>query len=386
MTTSRSASLSDAEVVEVFEQLAQYGVPAPGGARFLDIGTADFISFFETDVVDGLLRHGGATCKIFEGAYGSGKTHLLQLVHDLALDKGLAVVRTDLSDALGLEDWRLITQHVVQNIEVRVNGAVIRSLPRVLEALGRSGLINATRLSKGLLPHSGYGRAMTLAATPGSSTPIGRMLVSRFLQGERITATDFKNAGVFGVKQPLSAKNAEHVLRTVLEGLYRLGVPGTVLLFDEAERSFAFIGISAPRRIIQGANLLRRLIDASANGGLVATATVFAVLPSFVETCALAYPALGQRLQLNRDSSFSPGWRAPVLPVEQVTTEGHPRAFLEALVERMHSVIRDRSNQPSGSRERLLNAGSLVLEQNAGSGYRRALMKQLATLVLEEIA
>jgi hypothetical protein len=227
---------------------------------------------------------------------------------------------------------------------------------------------------------------MALAATPGSSTPIGRMLVSRFLQGERITATDFKNAGVFGVKQPLSAKNAEHVLRTVLEGLYRLGVPGTVLLFDEAERSFAFSGASAPRRIIQGANLLRRLIDASANGGLVATATVFAVLPNFVETCALAYPALGQRLQLNRDSSFSPGWRTPVLPVERVTTEGHPHAFLEALVERMHVVIRSRSNKPNGARERLLNAGTLVLEQNAGSGYRRALMKQLATLVLQEIA
>ncbi|WP_373064703.1 BREX system ATP-binding domain-containing protein, partial [Gemmatimonas sp.] len=87
-------------MVDALEQLAQYGVPSQGAARLLDVGSAEFLRYFERETLDDFVCRGGATCKLFEGAYGSGKTHLLHLLHDLALSKGMAVVKTDLSQAL----------------------------------------------------------------------------------------------------------------------------------------------------------------------------------------------------------------------------------------------------------------------------------------------
>ena len=45
--------------------------------------------------------------------------------------------------------------------------------------------------------------------------------------------------GIRGVKAPLSKRNAEHVMNTVATTLHALGVPGTLLAFDENEQTLA---------------------------------------------------------------------------------------------------------------------------------------------------
>src|SRR4051812_40870847 len=89
----------------LLEDLAQYGVPPAGAAPLIDIGTGDYLEFFGSEILDQLVASGGSTCRFFEGPYGSGKTHLLQLMEDQALKRQMAVVRLDLSQALSLEDW-----------------------------------------------------------------------------------------------------------------------------------------------------------------------------------------------------------------------------------------------------------------------------------------
>lgn len=372
------------EVIDALEQLAQYGVPAQGAAQLLDVGSADFLRYFETETLDQLVCRGGATCKLFEGPYGSGKTHLLQLLKDLALSKGMAVVRTDLSQALSLEDWHLIAQHILQHIEVMTDSGCVTSLPKVVEALAREGRIDGRQLQSASLPHQGFARAIGLLSDPESLSAAGRDLVSRFLLGERVSVAQLKAHGVTGIKHPLSGRNAELVVKTVFAALFRLGVPGTLLLFDENEQTFAFKRSVPPRRIVLGANLLRRLIDASASGSLVATVAVFAVLPGFVENCALAYAALGQRLQLVRDGRVI-GWRSPVVPLDAISTEPDPDAFLTGLVDRVTALLRHCGVELNGQQHHLHEAGQEVLQRNAGSGYRRALVKRIATMTLQQL-
>ncbi len=107
MTTSHAASTDS--VRASLEKLAEHGTPPPGASPIIDVGTDSFVEFFADEVIDGLIATGGSTCRFFEGAYGSGKTHLLQLLEMRARDRGMAVVRLDLSQALSLADWRLIT-------------------------------------------------------------------------------------------------------------------------------------------------------------------------------------------------------------------------------------------------------------------------------------
>lgn len=380
--TSR-ATVSREQLVATLERLAQLGVPAPGAAHVLDVGSDEFLDYFEAEVLDQLVCRGGATCKIFEGVYGSGKTHLLQLLHDMALAKGMAVVRTDLSEAISLENWSLVTEHILQHLTVLTPDGSATSLPRALEALARAGRIDPSRLQGATLPHPGFARAITLACDP--HLRLGRRsLIHRFLQGERVSVSQLKAEGVTGVKHPLSARNAELVIKTVFAALFQLGVPGTVLLFDENERTFASNGRTPPRRVVLGANLLRRLIDASATGALVGTVAVFAVLPDFLENCRHAYAALGQRLHVDRGAR-TVGWRSPVLPLDLVSSGQEPEEFLEGLVDRIEELLRACGVSLNGQRHTLAEAGRQVLERNAGSGYRRPLVKQIATMSLRHL-
>ena len=79
------AAVPDALILNALEQVAQYGTAPRGAAAFLDVGSAGFVDYFESEIIDDLLGSGGATCKMVAGAYGSGKTHLLDLLGDVAL-------------------------------------------------------------------------------------------------------------------------------------------------------------------------------------------------------------------------------------------------------------------------------------------------------------
>lgn len=370
------------DILSALEQVAQTGEPSPGTARMLDVGSEEFVRHFEFEILNDFVRHGGATCRVFEGSYGAGKTHLLDLLHDAAQRQGMAVVRTMLSDALSLEDWRLITQHVLQRIELTINGEKVRSLPRILESLAREGVL-ARRLDGPALPHPGTLRAMQLLLS-GDALRGGRALLHQFLLGEKVTVKALRAEGISGVRPPLTARNAELVLKTALAALRRLGVPGTVLMFDENEKTFVFHQARPPKKVVQGANLLRRLIDASATGGLEGTVAVFAVLQGFIEHCALAYPALGQRLHVQlSDSKVS--WRWPVLRLDHVTGNDDRNAFLDGVVARLELLAKQAGHATNGLGPSLHAAGRSVLQANAGGEYRRHLMRRLCTIVVQEI-
>ncbi len=368
----------------VLEQLAEHGTPPPGAAALIDVGSESFLDFFADEIIDRLVAVGGSTCRFFEGANGSGKTHLLQLLEERARERGMAVVRLDLSQALSLEDWRQITAFVVQNLQASLEWDVIRGLPDILDRIGRAGMADDDVLEGETLPHPGFKTAMLRMVRSADLSDEAVELLHRYLLGERVTAGKFRTLGVFGVKNPLSNRNAEHSDATVVGALYYLGLPGTMLIFDENEKT---LDRSRPhsRRVQLAANLLRRLIDACFTGGLKATVAVFAVLPGFLEACSLTYPALGQRIQTGRAGPFKAGWRWPVLSVEDVGTVDGPEEFMLRAVEKLLSIVQRCSGNVDGLDARLLEKGRRVLAENAGSGYRRALIKALAATAVERI-
>lgn len=372
------------DVLNALEQVAQYGTAPKGYASMLDVGTAPFIEYFDREVLQGLLGGGGATCKIVAGPYGSGKTHLLDLLHEVALNRGLAVVRTDLSQALGLEDWRILTRHILENIEATVGRATVRSLSGVLTAMTRVGSVEPGMLFGAPLPHPGFVRAMTIAVTDDRLRPGAAELLGQYLGGEPIPAKEFVSYGIRGIKNPLSTRNAESVLRTVVAGLHRLGLPGVLLLFDENEKTFNIPRGHVPTRVSAGANLLRRLIDATAGGQVPGLAVVMTVLPTFVDTCAAAYAALGQRLQLHRAGNDG-AWRWPYLGIEAIAPEMPPEAFVQQLSGRLTLLVQQQGVRKPALSKAMSTRGLDVLGHHAGQDYRRYVSKALALIALKEL-
>jgi len=393
MNAQRLTARSDGDAIrDALEQIAQYGVLGDANPWLIDVGSDAFISCFEREILDDLVQHGGSTCRFFEGSYGAGKTHLLRLLGETARARGMVTARMDLTHEIGLDDWRLIAEYVLSNLEVTIGDVAARGLPDILSALAASGEANIEALRAAHLAHTGFQAAMIRAATatPSATRAMPPVLRS-YLLGSRVSLSALKHGGVRGVKAPLVPKNAEQVLSTVLGGLFHLGLPGTLLLFDENESSLFSKRAIAPRKLQAAANIMRRLIDGCTTGELVGTVAVFAVLPGFLDSCAQQYPALGQRLEMPRRVS-EPSWRWPIMPVTSATSLPEPEDFLEAMLGHFQQMLQD-SGCDLARVERVVDQmsaeGETLLASQAGSGYRRPLMKHLATLalgVMEEAA
>lgn len=363
----------DDDLIEALETLAQFGVPRHGTASLVDVGSGPYLDFVRDELLDGYVGMGGSAIRIIEGQYGAGKTHILQLIEELALESGYVATRTDLSEAVGFDVPRVLVKYLLQSVTVASDQGPAKGLSAVVRHLGEDpGTVG---------PHAGFAHAMHyMAVDPGAASSTS---LRRFLGGERVTVAELRSQGFRGVKNPLSERNAELVLRTVTAGLQRTGAAGTVMLFDETEPTLAR-AVSVSRRQLAAANLLRRMIDQAAAGVLVGTLVVFAVLPGFIESCARAYPALGQRLAATRTPSSNP-WRSPMVAVDAISTARSREQFLEAAVQRFLD-LGARLGVPAASVSSALYAeGQIALAENAGAGYRRDLVRRLANVVLAEV-
>lgn len=382
MSVPSERPLPDPEtVIDALEVVAQSGILGSADPMIFDVGTEGFLAFFDRELLSDLVAHGGSTCRFIEGGYGAGKTHLLHLLRGLALERGMTVIQTDLNQDLGLDDWYPITKTILQHIEARIDGVDVRGLPHILEALRRSGRSATASLHGISLPHVGFRNAMMYGVTE-DDPPAD---LNRYLHGERVSARRLLEQGLPGVKEPLARRNSEVVLATVCAALQRFGLAGTMLLFDETEQTMVSERAVVSTKMRVAANLMRRLIDGCMTGRQVWTAVVFAVLPGFIETCTRQYPALGQRLEMARGQDVVPAWRWPVLPIDAVTMAGDPGDFLRGAVERFVLLVGHCGGDESGLKGALMDAGNEALAEQAGSGYRRPLMKRLATISLQRL-
>lgn len=370
----------------ILEYIAAYGISPPGTSHFVDVGTDDFISHYRKEIVEDLISKGGATCKFIEGAYGSGKTHLLQILEEVSLQNGMVVASIDLSQALGLSDWKLITKYILVNMEAKIEGQIVKSLPEIVDALGTNiADENIETLKKESLPSTGFKNAIIYTLKRKNLSHYSQDLLKQYLMGNKVSTVVMRNNGLTGIKGNLTQKNAECILKTVLASLYFLGLTGTALLFDENEKTLV-----NSRRIISkknkiAANSIRRLIDGCSNGLLIGTVVVFAVLPGFLENCAMNYQALGQRLQIVRGGNQNYAWRCPIIPVHAINSAHEPEDFLLKAAGRYLQIVKVLGGNVDGLKGKLLEKGQSIINNNVGTGYKRELVKVLATISLERL-
>lgn len=374
---------TDIEFIEALKTVVQHGHLIDKRSLLLDVGTAKYIRFFEEEILDSFISQGGATCRFYEGPSGSGKSHLLSLLYHLGIKKGYILYRASLSDDLPLDDWHGITKEILANMEMVVDNRYIRSLPNIIKELSKDPRYLIEKLEEASLPHEGARKAMIYAMKHSMSFKEDLWeVISRYLLGEKTTGKEFKHIGFARVlKGSLSKRNAEVFLKTILTGIHTIGVPGLLLLFDENHKTLKPSSTKVSSQYKKAANLIRRLIDGTSNGTLVGTGIVFAVLPGFFREVNDHYPALGQRLMMNRNSAEGIGWRTPVLPIQSVNEMESPEDFLQGIVE----LLLNRVQGGDHMKNKLYQLGEEVLLEHAGAGFRRALIKKLAAHVLSTV-
>lgn len=318
-------SLSPALARHIIEVLGSSGTPPARGVQYFNVGNHSLLAALDQFYLSSYLQDGGATYKMVVGDYGSGKSHFLYCLRDMAWSRGFAVVKVDLSPVeTPYNDQRLVYAAVASNLIWHEQNEEIsdqRGLTYFLEGTLRR--VVGAELSLDVLTHPNYrGLIDTLEATPIDNLSYKNAIIAyfeavirqqderqealaRWLTADVTTPVDGKLLREVGVTGKITRTNAFGMLRSLAQTVRALSYSGLVLLFDEVDR-MASIGGRAEK---VATDTLREVID-RCRDELPGAMFVYAVPPQFINDVVPRYPALQQRVRapgrFSRTNHFSP--------------------------------------------------------------------------------
>ena len=310
---------------QIIEVLGSSGTPPTKGVQYFNVGNTSLLEALDQYYLSSYLQDGGAAYKMVVGDYGSGKSHFLYCLRDLAWDRGFAVAKVDLSPVeTPYNDQRLVYAAVAQTLIWHEADETISDeagLTRFLE--GTLARVVGEELSLETLQQPNYiGLIDTLEAAAIDSLAYKNAILAyfealirdqderldaltRWLTGENTTADDTKLLREVGVTGKITRTNAFRMLRSLTQTVRALSYSGLVLLFDEVDR-MASIGGKAEKLATDN---VREVID-RCRDELPGALFVYAVPPQFINDIVPRYPALQQRVRapgrFSRANHFSP--------------------------------------------------------------------------------
>jgi len=310
---------------QIIEVLGSSGTPPARGIQYFNVGNQSLLDALDEYYFSSYLQDGGAAFKLVVGDYGSGKSHFLYCIRDLAWSRGFAVSKVDLSPVeTPYNDQRAVYAAVARNLiwhESDESMTDEKGLTRFLE--GSLERLVGESISLEMLTNPIYqGLVDTLEATPIDSLAYKNAVLayfdalirdqeewleslSRWLMGAATTPDDTKILRTLGVTGKITRPNAFRMLRSLTQTIRALSYSGLVLLFDEVDR-MASIGGKAEKLATDN---LREVID-RCRDELPGAMFVYAVPPQFINDIVPRYPALQQRVRavgrFSRINHFSP--------------------------------------------------------------------------------
>ena len=329
MSDTRIPSLLARYIIEV---LGSSGTPPTRGLKHFNVGNQSLLDALDSYYLSSYLQDGGAVYKMVVGDYGSGKSHFLYCLRDIAWERNFAVVKVDLSPTeTPYNDQKRVYQAVANNIiwheadeQIHDETGLILFLQRTVERIVGNQLSLETLtapLYRGLID--------TLEATSVDSPAYQTAVIAyfdsfirqqhdridsltRWLTGENTSPTDTKILREVGVTGKITRPNAFRMLRSLCQIVRALSYSGLVLLFDEVDR-MASVGGKAEKI---ATDTLREVIDRTRED-LPGAMFIYAVPPQFINDIVPKYPALQQRVRapgrFSRINHFS-----PIISLEQL--------------------------------------------------------------------
>lgn len=318
-------SLTPALARHIVEVLGSSGTPPARGVQHFNVGNRSLLDALDRYYLSSYLQDGGATFKLVVGDYGSGKSHFLYCLRDIAWSRGFAVSKVELSPIeTPYNDQKAVYAAVARNLiwHERDEGVSDETgLPRFLE--GTLARIMGGEVNLDTLTHPTYrGLVETLEAAPIDAPalkaavaayfealvrqqPERQESLQRWLLAEETTPDDTKVLRELGVTGKITRPNAFRMLRSLAQAVRALSHSGLLLLFDEVDR-MSSIGGKAEKLATDN---LREVID-RCQGEMPGAMFVYAVPPQFLSDVVPRYPALQQRVRapgrFSMTNHFSP--------------------------------------------------------------------------------
>ena len=394
MLTNEENKLIAAHIIQ---RLGEGGQPPEFGLSRINVGNESYLNVLEHEYFQSLLKQ-GSSFKLVQGYFGGGKTHFLHCVRELAWKYGFVSSIVELSPSeCPYDDALKVYQNVASHLmmqpssimdppQLGICNVVRRVIDDKLSAAGQSdpqGEVMKwimTKLSRSWCESHSCRQAIVQLAIACLKNDYEReQMLEAWLLGENITSAGLRDCGVF---EQISRANGFTMMRSLLQMIVALGLPGTVLLFDEVDRN---LSVSAKRSHIIGDNL-RQVVDLCGRHQLPHTLFIYAVPPEFMRTVVPDYPALYQRLKSPVPMSIrSP--QAVLIDLEKLDLA--PDELLTQLGSKLVSVFEDARDVAFNHALQQRNAATLAkvcAESVFEVNHRRLFVKTWVDFLYSELA
>jgi len=306
--------LTQQEAQHIIRKLGESGIPPTRGLEAYTVGMDSILGTLESEYLKGYLRDGGSSFKLVVGEYGSGKSHFLYRLRDIAWENGYVVSRTELSPKECPYDNQLkVYQAVINNLiyhDPDPNIADTQGIEAFLEnhffhtmrMLGIEQMMTSIGLDVRVkmwletilrfkVESPSYRHAVYFyLQSAAEENEAKKRVIGAWLRGESVALRDLRE---FSISERIDRSVAFKMLRSLAQLIHELGYAGLALLFDEGDRMVS-IGSSRTEKV--ACDNLREVIDRCAGESLPATLFAYAVPPYFVTNIAPQYEALSQRI------------------------------------------------------------------------------------------
>ncbi|NOT59970.1 MAG: DUF2791 family P-loop domain-containing protein [Acidobacteria bacterium] len=320
-------TLTQQEAQHIVRKLGESGIPPTRGLEAYTVGMDSVLGTIENEYLKGYLRDGGSSFKLVVGEYGSGKSHFLFRLRDLAWQNGYVVSRTELSPKECPYDNQLkVYQAVVNNLIYHdpdpqiadtqgIEAFLENHFFHTMRMLGVEQMLTSVGLDKRVelwldtilrfkVESPSYRHAVYFyLKAVAEEKEADKRILGAWLRGETVALKDVR---AFSISERMDRTVAFKMLRSLSQLVNELGYVGLVLLFDEGDR---MVSIGSSRTEKAACDNLREVIDRCAGESLPATMFAYAVPPYFVTNIAPQYEALSQRVsskvKFSRKNPFS---------------------------------------------------------------------------------
>lgn len=398
------------EARRILARMGEIGQPPERGALRVNVGTTELLEVLRREYLIPIRESGlNSSFKLVSAPFGGGKTHFLRCLQETAWQEGFVCALVGLSPKeCPFDDTAKIYQAVAQALERpplrhRESGRSItdresgRSISYSDSDTGLDAVLRA-EIERRLRAHTAdevrewireeflrarvESHAIRRAAAAFMEALIDRdpareALFASYLRGESVQLSELQP---HGIREVLDGSSAFRFLRSLVQVLRALGVPGLVLLFDELDR---VMSLSLRRRRAIGDNL-RAMIDHCGQSTLPALLWVYAVPPEFMTTIVPEYPALEQRLRgLSRFTVTSP--LSPLIDLDHLSLG--PVEMLKQIGVKLLELHQEAYGGRLDPKIQRANLAALATELGEGqleTGNRRTFVKAAVQILGEQ--
>jgi hypothetical protein len=343
-----------------FEALAAYGTAPRDGCRMFGVGYDDAFGRITRTFVERRFRNGGSSVKYVVGPFGSGKTHFVRQLCELARDRGCVTGEVKLTRDVDMTKTLIVYRQIAQEVRPpdhpeRGIGSLLRACLTNVRA-SAADEIAGRELAVGWIGGLVHQNLASEAFARVASVGLEALLVEdgerfefarRWLGGEIGNREITKPLGVDRTSQAEEGVFAARMLLSLFQLVRSSGFRGTVLALDEAEQGMAVNQQSLNYIFSVMQSSINYMTDLDDGAALV----VYAITPSVRERMD-AFPALQQRLEAN-PSFFEGNDYAPII---DLTRRDDPEEELRQIGEKLTTLFVAQEGLPEGESEAGLRA------------------------------